>query len=92
MINLDEKLPQDYATGIAQRARQQRRELGLSQAQLATKSGVSLGSLKRFEREGKISLESLIKLAIALSSTNEIDALFSQRRYRTIQEVIDANR
>lgn len=47
-------------------ARLRRKEAKLTQEELSRKSGVSLGSLKRLETKGKISLESLIKIAFAL--------------------------
>lgn len=61
---------------LGQRARSRRLALDLSQAGLADRSGVSLSVLRVFERTGKISLESLLKLAIALNATSEFDALF----------------
>ncbi len=39
-------------------------------------SGVSFGSVKRFEATGKISLLSLTKIAIALECTDEIKNMF----------------
>lgn len=44
---------------------------------MAAKSGVSLGSIKRFEQIGEISLQSLTKLAIALEVEEEIADGFS---------------
>ena len=44
---------------IARRIRSIRKRQKLSQERLSEKSGVSLGSLKRFERSGEISLLSL---------------------------------
>jgi transcriptional regulator with XRE-family HTH domain len=41
------------------RLKKVRRQLKLSQADLAERSGVSLGSLKRFENSGKISLDAI---------------------------------
>lgn len=41
-------------------------------------SGVSLGSLKRFESMGQISLLLLTKLAMALGCADEIRDLFGQ--------------
>ena len=49
---------------------------------------MSLGSLKRFEREHQISLESLVKLAFALDCEDDFDELFSKRGYTSIEEVI----
>ncbi len=44
-----------------------RKQLTLTQGELAERSGVSLGSIKRFESSGQISLESLLKLAQILN-------------------------
>jgi len=75
--------------GIAARVRARRKEGGLSQAELAAKSDVSLGSLKRFENKGEISLASLVKLAIALGYESNFDALFERKNYQSLDEVID---
>jgi hypothetical protein len=42
---------------------------------LAKRSGVSLGSLKRFETTGQISLESLLLLADVLNRLDDFDAV-----------------
>ncbi len=51
---------------MAVSAKEKRLSLDLSQQSLSQRSGVSLGVLKKFERTGKISLESLLKLALVL--------------------------
>jgi len=43
---------------------------------LAKKSGVSLGSIKRFEQTDQISLASLLKLAHLLERLEDFDMLF----------------
>ena len=53
-----------------------RKRKKITQKQLAARSGVSLGSLKRFEQSGEISLQSLKKIAIALDMENELEGLF----------------
>ena len=58
---------------------------------LSEKSGVSLGSLKRFERTGQISLLSLTKLAVALGMQQELERLFAEVPFLTIEEVINEN-
>ena len=68
--------PDQIARNIALRMRGKRRELKLSQADLAEKSGVSLGSLKRFEHDALISLDSLIKLSVALGCAGDFAELF----------------
>ena len=61
---------------LAQRAKSMRLAQNLTQAGLEKRSGVSLGSIKLFERTGKISCESLIKIAIALGALEGFDGLF----------------
>ncbi len=43
---------------------------------LAERSGVSLGSLRRFEASGKVSLQTLLKLAFTLGRLDDFNALF----------------
>lgn len=70
------KKPVDVLQEIAQRHKVLRKQWGYSQSELARRSGVSLGSLKRFETTGQISLESLLLLADVLNRLNDFDALF----------------
>lgn len=74
---------------IARRMRARRKEQKITQVQLGIQANVSLGSIKRFERLGEISLSSLIRIAFALGCETDFDALFSKKNYRSIQEVID---
>ena len=74
---------------LAQRVRNIRRRRKISQEELSRMSGVSYGSVKRFEATVKISLLSLTKLAMALDMADELRELFTQVPYRNIQEVID---
>ncbi len=83
------KTPREIELEIAKNARQRRKEAKLTQEELARKSGVSLGSLKRFENKGKISMESLIKIAAALDYQEDFLNLFAQRKYRSIEEIIN---
>ena len=74
---------------LSQRVRNIRKRRKISQVELAHMSGVSYGSVKRFETTGKISLLSLTKLAMALDMADELRGLFTQVPYRDIQEVIN---
>ena len=77
---------------LAQRVRDIRKRRAISQEELSRTSGVSYGSIKRFETSGKISLLSLTKIAIALDCSDEIRKLFSDIPYKSIEEVINENR
>lgn len=52
-------------------------------------SGVSYGSVKRFEATGKISLLSAYEAGDGVGYADELRELFTQVPYRNIQEVID---
>ena len=77
---------------IADRLRAIRKRRSISQDRLAQISNVSLGSIKRFESTGQISLISLTKLAIALDVADDLRNLFTEIPYRNIQEVINENK
>ncbi|MFV0554582.1 MAG: helix-turn-helix domain-containing protein [Mangrovibacterium sp.] len=55
--------PHSIAQELAERHKVLRKQMKLSQADMAERAGVSLGSLKRFESTGQISLDSLLRLA-----------------------------
>lgn len=74
---------------LAARARSIRKRRGISQERLSEISGVSYGSIKRFESTGQISLLSLTRIAMALGMSDEIKSLFTQTVYRSIEEVIN---
>lgn len=71
-----EPTPVKISKTLAQRHRLLRKKLHLSQREMAERSGVSLGSLKRFENTGKISLEALLKLAHLTGRLKDFDAIF----------------
>lgn len=76
MISLFMMTPHEMASYIAKQAQQKRLELNLSQQSLALRSGVSYGVIKKFERTGKISVESLLKIAVALGCLESFKDLF----------------
>ena len=84
------RTPAALCKDVAAREKACRKARGLTQQQLASKSGVSLGSLRRFEQTGEISLHSLARLASALDCGDDLDTLFDRKVFRTIEEVINA--
>ena len=74
---------------LALRVRNIRKRRSISQEKLASISGVSYGSIKRFEATGQISLISLTKIAMALDMADELRNLFTQVPYKDIREVIN---
>ena len=77
---------------LAQRVRNIRKRRKISQEKLASMSGVSYGSIKRFEHTGNISLISLTKIAMTLNIADELRNIFTNVPYKDIQEVINERR
>lgn len=83
------KTPKELSRIIAANVRKRRKERKLSMQDLAEKSGVSYGAVKRFESSGEISLLSLLKIATVLDCADGFEALFAEQEIRSIQEIID---
>lgn len=64
--------PKEVLADLAALLKQRRLEDNLTQEQLADRSNVSVSVLRKFERTGKISLESFIKLAFVLDLTEKM--------------------
>ena len=84
--------PEELDQKLAQRVKKIRKRRSITQEKLASISGVSYGSIKRFETTGQISLLSLTKIAIALDLADELRNIFTQVPYKDIQEVINETR
>lgn len=63
-------------SGIVGRVKEKRKKLKLTQQDLASRSGVSYASIRRFEASGEISFSSLLKIANALGCLAEFNLLF----------------
>nr|WP_200877162.1 MULTISPECIES: helix-turn-helix transcriptional regulator [Devosia] len=74
---------------LAHRARQLRLSKNLTQEGLATRAGVSLGTLKLFERTGKAGFETVVKIAYALEAEREFEALFPPSQITRIEDVVE---
>lgn len=72
-----EKSLDQRMVGLASRFKAYRKKAGLTQLQLSDRSGVPYGTVKRFERTGMISLESLWMLSMAVGCDDQLDDLFS---------------
>ena len=83
------RTPNDLSKVIANNAQACRKKLNLSRQRLSEMSGVSFGSIRRFEETGEISLKSLLKVAIVLDCADEFEQLFNQPEPKSIQEIIN---
>ena len=81
--------PEEITMLVADHAKRLRKRLKLSRQKLSDMSGVSYGSIKRFEETGNISLISLTKIVMVLDASGDIKKIFSEVPYKSIQEVIN---
>jgi transcriptional regulator with XRE-family HTH domain len=84
--------PQEMAKHIAKQVKKKRLSLNLSQSSLSAQSGVSFGVIKKFEGTGKISLESLLKIALSLDSLKEFEELFKKpplEEFLSLDDIIE---
>lgn len=72
---------------LAQRIKNIRKRRSISQEKLSSMSGVSYGSIKRFETTGQISLISLTKIAMTLDIADELRNLFTQVPYKNTRRL-----
>ncbi len=75
---------------VARNVRARRLQRDLTQAGLADRAGVPLATLKKFERTGRISFESYLKLETALGNLSiVVDATAPKdREFASIDEVL----
>jgi transcriptional regulator with XRE-family HTH domain len=88
-----DKVPRDVRIQIADKHRNLRKQRGLSQIELAERSGVTLGSLKRFETKGQVSLESLLKLVFVLGRLSDFEGVLKpDENLSHIEKLSDSKR
>ncbi len=88
MIALMFESPLDICRALSARARAARLAANLTQEGLAERSGVSLGTLKRFESTGAASLEAVVRIALALTMESGFERVFQAPRFGSLDEVI----
>lgn len=67
--------PSDVARQLAEHVRAERLRRGWKQSTLADRSGVSLPTIRRYERTGRTSVENLLRLCHALGRLDEFAEL-----------------
>ena len=90
MLSIDINTPSSTMLHIKNSFKKRRLTLNLTQEGLANRSGVSLGSVKRFESSGEISLKSLLALASVLECLNDFlsIALPQEREISSMDELL----
>ena len=90
MLAINISIPKSIMQNLKDRFKQKRLSLNLTQEGLANKSGVSLGSVKRFESSGEISLESLLKIALVLNCLDDFKNIANEKdeQYDSMEDLL----
>lgn len=72
------KTPWEMMQIIAARAKALRLEQNLPQSTLAQRAGISIGTLKRFEKTGEIQFKHLLQIAFVLYRLEDFESLFAK--------------
>ena len=83
---------EDIALELALRVKSTRLADRLTQEGLSNRSGVSFGTLKKFERTGQIALVSFIRLVVALGGEAALENLLLEKKFSNLDEVLDVKK
>ncbi len=85
MYNL--RTPEETARYLSSRLKNLRLLKKWKRTTLAERSGISLGSLIRFEQTGQISMKNFLSLLSALGRMDEIEKLLLPQQAKTIEDL-----
>ena len=79
--------PSDVEDMLARRLRAARKRRGWTQAEMATRSGLSIATVARLEQTGQGQLSSLIHLTAALGRLSDFEALLASGPPSSLEEL-----
>ncbi|TAL96740.1 MAG: helix-turn-helix domain-containing protein [Paraburkholderia sp.] len=79
MLHFELATVEEICTELASRLREHRLAQNITQAELAGRAGISMGTVRNFESKGQATLESLIKIVMALGLAGSLSDLFVLR-------------
>ena len=77
---------QNVLDAIVEKVKTRRKELKLTQQDMAKRSGVSYASIRRCENTGEISFTSLLKIASVLNALADFNLLFNTENVTNLKE------
>lgn len=84
--------PQMLLDRMAKNCKARRLEKGYSRKTLSDLTGIPAPTIERFERTGRISLESFCRIVIEFDYFDEMAALLNHTKYSTSKELETINR
>jgi len=91
MLTFELATVDEIATELGSRLRDQRLAQNLTQEELASRAGVSRGTVRNLETKGQASMESLLRIVAALGLAGSLSELFV-RRALSIREMDAASK
>ena len=73
---------------LGRRARELRILRELKQGDVAARAGLTPGTVLRFERTGRASIENVLRIATVLGAEAGFEKLFELPKYRTLDEAL----
>ncbi len=83
---------EDIVAELAGRIKNRRLSLNLTLEGLSRRSGVALGTLKKFERSGQIALVSFVRLVVALKDEAALEKLLLEQEFETLDEILQSGK
>ena len=75
-MDLNFKKPEEIVTLLCERLRKERLYLEMTQADVATRAGISVNTVSNLEAGRNVSFENLIRVAMVLGRLQELEELF----------------
>lgn len=79
--------PEEVVTLLGERLRKQRLFLEMSQAEVASRSGVGVNTVSNLEAGRNVSVENLVRIAMALGRLHELQELF-QPQLNSVNDIL----
>lgn len=85
------KSPDTILQKIAEKVREKRLEMNLTQKSFAKRAGFGYDAYRKFENTGEITLRNLVLCAVVLDETDAFSELFAKKSYKNIDELLKLN-
>jgi len=79
--------PEEVVTLLGERLRKQRLFLEMSQAEVASRSGVGVNTVSNLEAGRNVSVENLVRIAMVLGRLHELQELF-QPQLNSVNDIL----
>lgn len=91
-FDIFDKKPDRLAMILAKNCRKRRLDKGMSRRSLAETTGIPEPTIERFENQGKISLESFLKLVVEFGWFDEMSSIMGKSKFSTGEELETINK